>query len=118
MDLMNIVKIAAILVALIVVRVGVQALLRSRSGPGGRFGDVVPFVLPPMITGGPMFLAIPVAAVLLRDPEVPSFLVYLVFGGAVLLGMGLAGLLYLLMRQRRQIDELTSLLPVQTESHT
>ena len=105
MDLMNIVKIAAILAAVILVRIGVQMLLRRQDASRG-LTRILPFILPPMITGGPMFLALPVAVAVMGDSSVSPLFVYLAFGGAVLLGLGLAGLLVLLSQQQRQIDEL------------
>ncbi len=109
MDLMNIAKIAAMVVVLILLRVGVQALMKSGPTPG-RLTRALPFLLPPLITGGPMFLALPIAAAVMNDPTVPPVFVFLAFGGAVLLGFGLAGLFVLVSRQQRQIDELRTML--------
>ena len=77
MELENLVRIAAIVVGLVALRFGLQAVLRRR-GRGGL--KKLRFLLPPLITGGPMFVALPTAVIISRDPETPTFFFYFAIG--------------------------------------
>ena len=64
LDPINILKVVCIMAALVVFFFVIHALLRRNNGTStgnGWLKHVLPFCLPPLITGGPMFLAFPVS---------------------------------------------------------
>lgn len=68
--------------------------------------SILPFFVPPLITGGPMFIAIPAALYALKEPAAPAQFAYFAFGGGAGLGIGLALMFAILMRLTREIDSL------------
>ena len=45
--------------------------------------SVLPFFVPPLITGGPMFIAVPAALYALKEPAAPAQFASFAFGGGV-----------------------------------
>ena len=108
-NLAQVVKIAAILAALIALRFFVQAVAR-RPGSGRFLQGILPFALPPLITGCPMFIAIPAAAYAISDPTVTPYLAVMAFAGGVGLAFGLVALYGLVMRQQRELARLEEMI--------
>lgn len=107
-------KILAILAGLIAIRVVVQAAMRGRR-TSGFLKSLLPFVVPPLVTGGPMLIAIPACMYALREPSVPGAFVLMAFGGAAALALGLGAMFALLMIQQREIARLETLVTGSTD---
>ena len=108
-NLTNIMKILGILAALITLRFVVQAVIR-RPGSGGFLKGLLPFALPPLITGGPAFIAMPASLYALLDPSAPALLALMAWAGGVMLAIGLAAMFGMLTRQQTEILRLGELL--------
>ncbi|HJP30655.1 MAG TPA: hypothetical protein QGF95_08880 [Candidatus Latescibacteria bacterium] len=67
---------------------------------------LLPFFVPPLITGGPMAIAIPASLYALKESSVTANLALVAFAGAVSLSVGLAVMFVIVMRQEREIDRL------------
>lgn len=109
-DLIYIGKIVAIIAVSITVKFIIQAALK-KSKVRKLFGAISPFLLPPMITGGPMFIAIPAFAYAVKSPDIPPFLVIMPLVGGLALSFGLVAMLIMLQRQRERIERLERLIP-------
>ncbi|MBT4100682.1 MAG: hypothetical protein HOM68_29625 [Gemmatimonadetes bacterium] len=113
LDPINILKVVGIMAALIAFRMVVQILLRKSGAGFGWLKDVLPFILPPLLTGGPMFLAFPVFFLAVKSESIPSFVAIMSLAGGLGLMFGLMAIVSMLMKQQRRIQELEGLLPVQ-----
>lgn len=109
-DLTYVSKIVGIMAALIIVRLIIRAALKE-SVVQKLSGAISPILLSPMITGGPMFIAMPVFAYAVKNPEIPSFLVLMPLIGGLGLSWGLVIMLAKLQRQKERIDRLERLIP-------
>jgi hypothetical protein len=105
MNLENAAKAVAVVIVLVGLRVVIQVVVR-RSVFWRRLPSILPFCLPPLLTGGPMFIAFPAMFYVVRDPSAPSFLFILALGGGLGLALGLTGLLLLVNQQGRELAEL------------
>ncbi len=103
----------------VIVVVGFLLVLRSRRGKQDdkQTGDGVsarwrtlPLIIPPLITGGPMLLAIPASMYALKDPGVSAYLALMAFAGGAGLVIGLVLIFVILLRQGREIVHLRELL--------
>ena len=56
--LIDVLKVLGIIAALIALRFIIQAVMKNRKA-GELMKVILPFLIPPLITGGPMFIAIP-----------------------------------------------------------
>ncbi|MFC1526104.1 hypothetical protein ACFL6X_04750 [Candidatus Latescibacterota bacterium] len=110
---MNIGKLLAIFAALIALRFFIQAVTKGRGceQPGA---SRLSFVVAPLITGGPMFIAIPASMYALKEPSAPSFFALAAWGGALGLAIGLVIMFRTLMRQQQDILTLQELLADQS----
>ena len=106
---MEALRVLAILAALIAFRFIIQAVMNN---PKRRklMGAVVPFLIPPLITGGPMFIAIAASMYPVHSPDVSPFFAYAAFGGGAATAIGLAGLAVMQGQQGREIQRLESLI--------
>ncbi|MFA6109186.1 MAG: hypothetical protein WDA75_10480 [Candidatus Latescibacterota bacterium] len=96
------ITVLGILSALVAVRLVARVL--GRHPASGRFlKALLPFALPPLITGGPGLIGVSVFLCSLRDPSVPSYLALLGLAGGVMLAIGLTVMLGMLTRQQREI---------------
>jgi len=102
---MNVAKVLAVLAALLTLRVFAQRMQR-RSGEPGHTRDFLAFALPPLITGGPAFIAMPASLYALREESVASGMAILAWAGGAMLAVGLVMMYMLLMRQQREIADL------------
>lgn len=103
----SVLRVIIIVVGLLALRVVVQRALQRRGGGlGPGLSSGLRFLLPPMLTGGPMFLAVACAAGALKSPDTPPFLFFMALGGGVALGIGLMLLLALFLQQQRAIEAL------------
>ena len=103
MEFENLVRIAAIIAGLIALRFALQAVLRRRGGGGL---EKLRFLLPPLITGGPMFVALPTALIIARDPEAPAFFFFFTLGGGLALMFGLMMMFMMIVQQQDTINQL------------
>ena len=103
----------------LVVGIGFMLMfLRRRGGhcpveagqDGSTLWQVLPFCVPPLITGGPMFVALTTAMCVLNDPDVPSKFALFAFAGGAGLGIGLVIVFGIVMRQGREIARLRGLI--------
>lgn len=101
--------VAVALVALIAFRWFVLRAAVQNPRAKGRLQSALPMILPPLVAGGPLFIAIAAASYPVESPEVSPFLVYAAFGGGIALSVGLAAMVSMLMTQQRQISRLTAL---------
>ena len=99
------IQVLAIVAALIVLRIVVQRV-RQRPAGGGVLKALWPFTIPPLITGGPGFIAWAASFYALRDPSAPRYIALLAWAGGVMLAIGLAAMLGMLTRQQREILDL------------
>ena len=107
--LIEIAKIAGIIIALVALRLIVQSTMKNSKAIEWMKRNLT-FLMPPLITGGPMFIAIPAAQYAIADPSVSSYLALSAFAGGAGLGIGLVMLLARLMHQEREIRELRTLI--------
>ena len=91
-------------------------LTRRRRQDNEQAGDgtstkrsILPYLIPPLITGGPMLLAIPASLYALKDPGVPASLGHMAFAGGVGLVIGLVLMFVVLLRQGLEIVRLSAL---------
>ena len=103
--LVEIGKILAIVAALIALRFVVQVAIKN-SGITKYMRRGLAFVIPPLITGGPMFITLAAVQHTFDTPEASPKFAILAFAGAVGLAIGLVMMLALLMQQQRQILQL------------
>ena len=92
-------------------------LTRRRRQDNKQAGDgtstkrsILPYLIPPLITCGPMLLAIPASLYALKDPGVPASLGHMAFAGGVGLVIGLVLMFIFLLRQGREIVRLSALM--------
>ena len=99
-------RIILIVAGLIALRFAVQWILNRRRavGAASAASPLLGFVLAPLLTGGPMFIALSVLFGGLEKGGTPAFLMGL--GGGLGLAFGLVGLFAIVMRQQREIDAL------------
>ena len=108
-DLIDILKIVVIACALIALRIVIQALIKH--GGGGNFLERVPlFAMPPLLTGGPMFIALPAGLYAVQSESVPNAFFLMALGGGLGLTFGLLVMFTMLIAQRRQIERLQELI--------
>jgi hypothetical protein len=105
---MNVFKILIILSTLMVLRYVIQAVMR-REGFQAGMRSALPFVVPPLVCGGPMAIALS-AAYPSSDPAVAGLFALVAFAGAVALAIGLAAMHAMLQVQQRQITRLQEML--------
>jgi len=108
-NVMNVVKIVGILAALIALRFAVQAVIR-REGSMRSLRAIMPFAVPPLITGGPGFLGVAALVCVASDPSLPPQLGLMGMLGGVGLALGLVAMFSMLMRQQRELARLGELL--------
>ena len=113
LDPINILKVVGIMAALLAFRIVIQILLRRSGASYGWLKNVLPFMLPPLLTGGPMFLAFPVFFLAVKSESIPSFVAIMSLAGGLGLMFGLLAMMAMLMKQQRRLQELESLLSVQ-----
>jgi hypothetical protein len=113
LDPINILKVVGIMAALFAFRMVVQILLRRSGARYGWLKNILPFMLPPLLTGGPMFLAFPVFFLAVKSESIPSFVAIMSLAGGLGLMFGLLAMMAMLMKQQRRLQELESLLSVQ-----
>ncbi len=117
-ELITILKVVGIAAALILVRFVIQALLHRHllHKHHGKFEwfskNLLPFCIPPLITGGPMFIAMAASLFAIQTESVPVLFVFMAFGGGLGLMFGLMAIFSLVMQQQRKIQHLESLLTV------
>ncbi len=75
------------------------------------------FLIPPLITGAPMFNAVPAALYAMKEPAAPAQFAYLAFGGGAGLGIGLALMFTIIMRLTREIDRLREIVEAGAEAN-
>lgn len=75
----------------------------------GKSWSVLLFFVPLLITGGPMFIAIPAALYAMDEPTAPVGFAYFAFAGGAALSVGLSLMFGIIMRQMREIDSLRTL---------
>ena len=100
--------VAVALIALIAFRWFVLRAAVQSPGAKGLMKNALPMLVPPLVTGGPLFIAIAAASYPVEGPEVSPFFVYAAFGGGVALSIGLAAMASMLMVQQRQLGRLTA----------
>jgi hypothetical protein len=115
LDPINILKVVGIMAALLAFRIVIQILLRRSGASYGWLKNVLPFMLPPLLTGGPMFLAFPVFFMAVKSEYSPTFVAIMSLAGGLGLMFGLLAMMAMLMKQQRRLQELESLLPVQED---
>ena len=71
--------------------------------------SLLAFFIPPLITGGPLFIAIPASMYALKNPDVSAYLGLMAFAGGVGLSIGVGLMFLLLLRQGREIVHLRGL---------
>lgn len=108
-ELTGIAKVVVIIAALIALRWGVQIIMRKPISLKTA-GSALSFMLPPLITGGPMFIAIPASLYAIKSPDVPLFIVLMSYVGGLCLSIGLVAILTMLQRQKEAIHRLEALL--------
>ena len=99
-------KVIAIFAVLIALRLIIQARMNNTKG-GELLKNMLPFFVPPLITGGPILIAIPA---LLSAGANPSSGSYLAIFGAAGLSIGLVAMLGMLTRQGNEIRRLERLI--------
>lgn len=102
----NIWSIVLIFAGLIALRFVVQWVLSRRPnvGAASSASPALGFILAPLLTGGPMFIAL---AGLFGGLEKGGTLVFFMgLGGGLATAFGLVGLFTIVMRQQREIDTL------------
>lgn len=107
-DLINVGKVVGILIALIAFRFIVQAVMK-KSNVRKLAGSILPFLLPPLITGGPMFIAIPAILYPMENSNVSSYLAVMAFAGGAGLSIGLGAIFIIVQRQGEEISRLEKL---------
>ena len=107
MDYESISGLAAVLVVLVVLRIIVQRALKNPK-VSAVLKTVLPFVVPPLIFGGPMFIALPASMYSIK--EGPPFLGMAAFAGALALSLGVGAMLVILTRQQKEIERLEGLI--------
>jgi len=95
--LIDVGKVVGIIVALIAVRFIIKTVLKNPKIPKPARGTLT-FLLPPLITGGPMFIAIPASLYAMESPEISSYAFMALAGGAGL-SIGLAAMFVILQRR-------------------
>ncbi len=113
--LVNVAKVAGILIALVGLRFLVIRHSGQNSKVNGALKTVLRFLLPPLITAAPMFIAISAAVYPMKTPSLPPFFVYAAFGGGVGLSIGLAAMFIMVVKQGEKVDRLEQL--IATEGH-
>ena len=100
----NVLKVLVILSALLVLRVLIQAALR-RQGVQAGIRHALPFLVPPLVCGGPMALAL-AAAFGSADAAASAVFAMVGFAGAVALAVGLVAMHTMIQNQQREIARL------------